>query len=118
MPVGGAVFAPANKYIYIYCARLNGRAFLCPGRAYKKRRKPAFYSIPPRWSVRLSGKSRRLGGVARAVVRFVASGRCLCGAVVVALSWGVSVRFFGYPVFWAFYWVVFRLFTLCEKVNI
>ena len=31
--------------------------------------------------------------IARAVVRFVALGRCLCGAVVVALSWGVSVRF-------------------------
>ena len=27
------------------------------------------------------------------MVRFVASGRCLCGAVVVALFWGVSVRF-------------------------
>ena len=110
MPVGGAVFAPVNKYIYIYCARLNGRAFLCPGRAYKKRRKPAFYIALP---------------------AIAAAGRCCagCGALcgfgavsvrgcVVALSWGVSVRFFGYPVFWAFYWVVFRLFTLCEKVNI
>lgn len=48
MPVGGAGCAPANKYIYIYCARLNGRAFfLCPGRAYKKRRKPAFYIALP-----------------------------------------------------------------------
>ena len=113
MPVGGAVCAPVNKYIYIYCARLIRSRFFCvPGRVYKKRLKPAFYTIPPRWVVGW----RSIAPVALPCAR--------CGAFysvgAVLIWWRALSRSMGFILVFSFGFIfgVFRLFTLCEKVNI